>query len=60
MREIDIDDHGLNRDDEPEPGTPGAGKKLCPDCNGTGVTPTGETCSTCDGAGQEIESIGGD
>ena len=59
MRETDIDDHALAPGDVAEPGTPGPGENLCPDCVGTGITRAGEVCPTCQGSGQVIEGIAG-
>jgi DnaJ-class molecular chaperone len=44
--------------DEAEPGTPGTGENLCPDCHGIGRR-DGEICATCGGTGKIIEGIGG-
>jgi hypothetical protein len=48
----------LNPGDQAEPGTPGAGENVCPECKGSGrigVTP----CPICGGTGTIIEGIGG-
>ncbi len=51
--------------DDPEPGTPGTGQDVCPECGGTGKTlnkTTGnsaeQSCERCDGTGKIIEGIG--
>lgn len=44
--------------DQAEPGTPGTGENLCPDCGGSGRIDSGD-CPTCDGTGRVIEGIGG-
>lgn len=44
--------------DQAEPGTPGTGENLCPDCSGSGRL-DGRDCPTCDGTGRVIEGIGG-
>lgn len=44
--------------DEAEPGTPGTGEGLCPDCAGKGQV-NGQTCKTCNGTGKIVEGIGG-
>lgn len=48
----------LNPGDEAEPGTPGTGENICPDCRGTGRR-DGELCPNCGGTGRIIEGIGG-
>jgi hypothetical protein len=48
----------LNPGDQAEPGTPGAGENICPECKGSGrigATP----CPICGGTGTIIEGIGG-
>ena len=51
-------------EDDPEPGTPGTGEDVCPDCHGTGkqVDKMGkqsdEPCERCDGTGIITEAIG--
>ena len=52
-------------DDDPEPGAPGTGEDICPDCRGNGKQldkKTGrqgdEPCERCDGTGLIIEGIG--
>ena len=44
--------------DQAEPGTPGTGENICPDCKGTGRL-DGRTCQTCQGSGKIVEGIGG-
>jgi RecJ-like exonuclease len=48
----------LNPGDQAEPGTPGAGEDVCPDCNGSGKL-EGSTCPTCGGTGKVVQGIGG-
>lgn len=48
----------LNPGDETEPGTPGAGDDLCPDCSGSGRLDD-EECPTCGGTGKVVEGVGG-
>jgi hypothetical protein len=52
-------------DDDPEPGTPGTGEDICPECHGTGKQmdkktgkPTDEPCERCDGTGIITEGVG--
>ena len=48
----------LNPGDEAEPGAPGTGENVCPECKGSGrigATP----CPICGGLGTIIEGIGG-
>ena len=44
--------------DEAAPGTPGTGENICPVCNGSGRTVSGE-CKNCSGTGRIITGIGG-
>lgn len=44
--------------DEAEPGTPGTGEGLCPDCSGSGVL-DGRPCPACAGTGIVVQGIGG-
>lgn len=52
-------------EDDPEPGTPGTGEDICPECHGTGQQmdkntgkPTNEPCERCGGTGLVTEGIG--
>ena len=56
--QTDTDTTKLNPGDQAEPGTPGVGENVCPECKGkgrTGVT----SCPTCGGTGVIIEGVGG-
>lgn len=51
--------------DDPEPGTPGTGEDVCPECHGSGKAidkkagkPTSDPCERCDGTGIIVEGIG--
>jgi len=48
----------LNSGDEAEPGTPGTGENVCPDCAGSGRVGA-QPCNTCGGTGKVIEGISG-
>ena len=48
----------LNPGDQAEPGTPGTGENLCPDCKGSGRIGT-TSCPNCGGTGKIIEGVGG-
>lgn len=48
----------LNPGDDAQPGTPGTGENLCPDCSGTGKRDN-KPCPTCGGTGKVIEGVGG-
>lgn len=52
------DDAKLNPGDQAEPGTPGAGENICPECKGSGRIGVA-ACSNCGGTGKIIEGIGG-
>jgi RecJ-like exonuclease len=48
----------LNPGDQAEPGTPGTGENVCPECKGSGrvgATP----CQNCGGTGKIVEGVGG-
>ncbi|HCJ28218.1 MAG TPA: hypothetical protein DHV63_02715 [Pseudomonas sp.] len=47
-----------NPGDEAVPGTPGTGENICPVCNGSGRSESGE-CQNCGGTGKVIQGIGG-
>lgn len=44
--------------DQAEPGTPGTGENICPDCRGSGRLQD-RVCPTCEGSGKVTEGIGG-
>jgi hypothetical protein len=48
----------LNPGDQGEPGTPGTGENVCPDCKGSGKLNAGP-CPTCGGSGKIVEGVGG-
>ena len=48
----------LNPGDDAQPGTPGTGENVCPECQGSGKL-SGAPCPDCDGTGIVIEGIGG-
>jgi hypothetical protein len=52
------DKPSLNPGDAAEPGTPGTGEDVCPDCKGSGKIESAP-CPTCGGTGKVIEGIGG-
>jgi len=52
-------------DNDPEPGAPGVGQDVCPECEGTGKLadkatgkPTDKPCLRCDGTGTVTQAIG--
>lgn len=52
-------------DNDPEPGAPGTGQDVCPECVGTGKQvdkasgqPTGKKCERCGGTGVVVQAIG--
>jgi RecJ-like exonuclease len=48
----------LNPGDKAQPGTPGTGENICPECKGAGRI--GVTlCRTCGGTGKVVEGVGG-
>ena len=52
------DEPKLNPGDQAEPGTPGTGENICPECSGSGKV--GATaCPNCGGTGKVVEGIGG-
>jgi hypothetical protein len=44
--------------DEAQPGTPGTGEDICPQCNGSGKK-AGRACPNCAGTGRIVRGIGG-
>jgi hypothetical protein len=48
----------LKPGDEAEPGAPGTGENVCPDCGGSGEAENGP-CPTCAGTGTVVDAIGG-
>lgn len=48
----------LNPGDEAEPGTPGTGENVCPECKGSGRIGAAP-CPNCGGTGVVIEGVGG-
>ena len=60
MNETEIDDRGLGPQD---PVDPAAAQHhdaaLCPECEGSGVLASGETCPVCGGTGRAVGRTGG-
>ena len=48
----------VNPGDEAQPGTPGTGENVCPECRGTGRVGSSE-CQTCGGTGKVVEGLAG-
>ena len=48
----------LNPGDQAEPGTPGVGENVCPECKGSGRIGAAP-CQPCGGAATIIEGVGG-
>lgn len=48
----------LNPGDQAQPGTPGSGENVCPECSGKGQV-NSQPCQTCGGTGKVEEGIGG-
>jgi hypothetical protein len=48
----------LSPGDVAEPGTPGTGEDVCPECKGSGHVGSAP-CATCGGTGKVTEGIGG-
>jgi hypothetical protein len=48
----------LSPGDVAEPGTPGTGEDVCPECKGSGQIGSAP-CATCGGTGKVTEGIGG-
>jgi RecJ-like exonuclease len=49
----------LNPGDQAEPGTPGTGEGLCPECGGSGRLEDGRECRNCGGTGKIVKGISG-
>ena len=60
MNETEIDDRGLGPQD---PVDPAAAQhhdaSLCPECEGAGALPSGETCPVCEGTGRAVGRASG-
>lgn len=56
--QVASDQPKLNPGDEAEPGTPGTGENVCPECKGSGRLGA-KPCPNCGGTGKVIEGIGG-
>ena len=60
MKDHDIEDRDLTPSDPTDPAT---GQRLdatlCPECQGVGTLPTGETCPVCEGTGKPTDRTGG-
>jgi len=60
MNEHDIDDRDLTPSDPVDPASLQHGDpSLCPECQGAGVTVSGETCPVCEGSGKASGRSGG-
>lgn len=60
MNEHEIDDRDLGPGDPADPAAPERiDAALCPECQGVGATPDGETCPVCNGAGRATGRTGG-
>lgn len=56
--QADSDRTKLNPGDQADPGTPGSGENVCPECKGSGRIGVA-ACPMCGGTGKIIEGIGG-
>ena len=60
MNTHEIDDRGLTPEDPADPAAiQHIDATLCPECQGTGALPDGETCPVCDGTGKATGRTGG-
>ena len=60
MKEHEIDDRDLTRSRPTDPASlQGPDPVLCPECQGSGAIPTGETCPVCEGTGKATGRTGG-
>lgn len=60
MKETEIDDSSLGGDDPTDPASAQHGDPtLCPECQGVGALPSGETCPVCEGTGKASGRTGG-
>lgn len=60
MNEHDIDDRALTPQDPSDPASAQHhDAALCPECEGVGALPDGETCPVCDGTGKATGRTGG-
>lgn len=60
MKNQDIDDRDLAPSDPADPASSQeADATLCPECQGVGAVPSGETCPVCQGTGKATGRTGG-
>lgn len=60
MKETEIDDSDLTPSDPADPASlQHVDAALCPECQGSAVLPTGETCPVCEGTGKAVGRTGG-
>ena len=60
MNPHDIDDRGLTPEEPVDPaGLQHPDATLCPECQGSGMTPSGEMCPVCEGSGRATGRMGG-
>ena len=60
MKEHEIDDRDLTPSSPVDPASlQQPDPTLCPECQGTGATMTGETCPVCEGTGKATGRTGG-
>ena len=60
MNEHEIDDRGLSPADPADPAaSQHVDASLCPECQGLGAGPGGETCPVCEGGGRATGRTGG-
>jgi hypothetical protein len=60
MNPHDIDDRDLTPSNPVDPASlQHPDPTLCPECQGAGVSPSGETCAVCEGTGKATGRTGG-
>ena len=60
MKDHEIEDRDLTPSDPADPASAQhADATLCPECQGVGALPTGETCPVCEGTGKATGRTGG-
>ena len=60
MKEHEIDDRDLSPADPADPASlQRVDAVRCPECQGVGATPEGETCPVCEGTGRATGRTGG-
>ena len=50
-------DPEMNPNEQPAPGSPATGEKVCPQCTGSGIRDDGARCEHCGGTGKLVDGV---